>query len=114
MASKELAVRNMAFATGTGTSGNQGASVYIGDLDPATVVISVGGTFAATVQLQASLDNQFYGSLGGTFVSTTGTVNMATVGTAPWASAAWVRVTCTAFTSNTSAVVTVAGVPKSL
>jgi len=114
MANKDIVVRNMAFATGTGTSGNQGAAVYVGDLDPATVVLSAGGTFSATVQFQGSIDGQVYFSLGGTLASTAGVVNMSTDGTAKMLSAAWVRVTCTAFTSNTSAVTSVAGMPKSV
>lgn len=113
MASKELVVRNMAFATGTSAPG---AAVYIGDLDPTTVVLSAGGTFDATVQFQGSLDNQVWFSVGAALsADTAGMVNMATAGSNPMAAAAWVRVaTPSDYTSNSSAVCTVAGVPKSL
>jgi hypothetical protein len=112
MASKELIVRSMPFSTGTSAPG---AAVYCGDMDPASVVLSVGGTFSATVQLQGSLDKQVWFSLGGTLVSTSGVVNMSTDGTAKMLSAAWVRVaTPSTFVSNTSAICTVAGTPKSL
>lgn len=108
MASREIIVRNMPFATGTSAPG---AAVYIGDLDPATVVLSAGGTFDATVQFQGSLDKQVWNSIGAaTTIDVGGLVNMSTDSIAPMHAAAWVRVaTPSDFTSNTSAVCTVAG-----
>lgn len=108
MASKEIVVRNMTFATGTSAPGT---AVYVGDLDPATVVLAAGGSFDATIQFQGSLDNQTWFSIGAALAADTGgLVNMSTTGTAPMSAAAWVRVaTPSDFTSNTSAVCTVAG-----
>lgn len=113
MASKDIVVRNMAFATGTSAPG---AAVYIGDLDPATVVLQAGGTFDATVQFQGSLDNQVWYSIGAaTTIDVGGLVNMTTTGTSPMAAAAWVRVACPVdFTSASAPVCTVAGYPKAL
>src|SRR5581483_9800024 len=113
MSSKELAVRNMPVATGTSAPG---AGVYIGDLDPSTVALAAGGTFDATIQFQGSLDNQTWFSIGAALAADTGgLVNMTTAGSNPMASAAWVRVaTPSDFTSNTSAVCTVAGKPIAL
>lgn len=113
MASKELVVRNMPFATGTSSPG---AAVYVGDLDPATVVLQAGGTFDATVQFQGSLDKQVWYSIGNaTTIDAGGLINMSTDANHPMASAAWVRVqTPSDFTSASAPVCTVAGVPKSL
>lgn len=108
MASREIVVRNMAFATGTSAPG---AAVYIGDLDPATVVLQAGGTFDATVQFQGSLDKQVWYSIGAaTTIDVGGLVNMTTTGTAPMAAAAWVRVqTPSDFTSASAPICTVSG-----
>lgn len=113
MASKETVVRNMPFATGTSAPG---AAVYIGDLDPATVMLSAGGTFDATIQFQGSPDKQNWFSVGNALSADSGgVVNMTTDSNHPLASASWVRVqTPSDFTSNTSAVCTVSGVPKAL
>ncbi|SRR6266567_2968371 len=113
MASKENVVRNMPFATGTSAPG---AAVYVGDLEPATVVLAAGGSFDATIQFQGSIDKQTWFSIGAALTLDTGGLkNMSTDATAPMNCASWVRVaTPSDFASNTSAVCTVSGVPKSL
>lgn len=113
MASKDLVVRNMPFATGTGTPG---AAVYVGDLDPATVVLAAGGTFDATIQFQGSLDKVTWFSIGAALtIDTGGMVNMTTTGSSPMACAGWVRcATPSDFTSNSTGVCTVAGFPRAL
>ena len=113
MASKETTTRLLPFATGTG-SANAGAPIYVGDLDPATLVLSLGGTFNATVQFETSIDGLNWFAVGSTFASASGQINVATTGTAPRSCALWARVSCTAFTSDTSALATVAGMPISL
>lgn len=111
MASKDIVVRNMPFPTAGPTAG---AAVYIGDLDPATVNLTVGGTFVATAKFEGSLDGTNYFPIGAAGTSGTAIqVNMTTASPA-MAAAVWVRANANAFTSSASGVATVVGYPKAL
>lgn len=118
MASKETIVR-VATTLPTSATGNaaNSNSVYVGDLDPATVVLQVAGTYTSTMQFQTSVDGTNWFQAGSD-VAGTGAVsnqtNMSTASSNPRSAAVWARIHCSAFTSITSVAFAVAGVAKSL
>lgn len=118
MASKETVVRNSAVVptSGSGSTAN-GSTIYIGDLDPATVVLQAAGNASATLQYQTSIDGVNWVQCGASLVETTtfsDQTNMSTAGSNPRSAAVWTRIHCSAFSSITSLTFVVAGVPKSL
>lgn len=118
MASKETVVRNEATVPTSATGGAaNGSAVYIGDLDPSTVVLQVAGTYTSTMQFQTSIDGTNWFQCGSD-VAGTGAIsnqtNMATASSNPRSAALWARLHCSAFTSITSVAFCAAGVPKAL
>ncbi len=114
MASKEIVVRKSTTSpTSATTPADVSNAIYIGDLDPATVAMTITGTYTSTMKFEVSLDGVNWFQAGAD-VAGTGAVSardeMATTSTAR-VSAAWARIRCSAFTSITAVALTVAGMP---
>lgn len=118
MSSKQAVVRNSA-AVPTSATGNaaNGTSIYIGDLDPTTVVLQAAGNASATLQYQTSIDGTNWLQCGANLVETTtfsDQTNMSTAGSNPRSVAVWCRIHCSVFSSITSLTFVVSGVPLSV
>ena len=117
MASKETVVRSASTlpTSATGNAANSN-SVYVGDLDPTTIVLQVTGTYTSTMQYQTSIDGTNWVQAGAD-VAGTGAVsdqtNMAVAASNARSAAVWARLHCSAFTSITSVAFAVSGVPLS-
>ncbi len=100
----------------TSASGDNAYSnaIYVGDMDPSTVVLSVVGTYTSTMQYQVSIDGTNYFQAGADQAGTgavANSTNMQSAGSNPRACAMWARLKCSAFTSITAVDFVVAGSP---
>lgn len=114
MATKALIVRAaiQKVPTSATAPNNVTEGIYIGDLDPATVVLQAAGNVSATMVYETSIDGLTWVQCGASLVETGAfedQTNMTTAGTNPRASAQYARLRCSVFSSITSIGFVVAG-----
>lgn len=107
--SGSISALNANLATGVPTA-NSTVLMSLSNLDPSTAAIQVTGVFTATLVVQASLDGVNWVTLGGTPLVNINTaayaanITAAGIWQADPAGFAYIRVTCSAYTSGTAVV----------